>query len=238
MCTIEKTYYSVKEIITKLLLYCGNFNEGLGVDFLLNINVQFYILSYLIGGIPFGLLIAKLFTGKDIRESGSGSIGATNVLRVLKETNPALAKKLAITTVVLDALKGVVLLIIAKLIGLSIETLWAIAIFSVIGHCYSPYLKFEGGKGVATGAGVLLVMLPIETLIAFITWFIVGKVLKISSLSSLLALCALILSSFIIHQDIDGIKTHAPIFIIAFVIVYKHIPNIVRLFQGKESKVI
>lgn len=238
MCTIEKTYYSVKEIITKLLLYCGNFNEGLGVDFLLNINVQFYILSYLIGGIPFGLLIAKLFTGKDIRESGSGSIGATNVLRVLKETNPALAKKLAITTVVLDALKGVVLLIIAKLIGLSIETLWAIAIFSVIGHCYSPYLKFEGGKGVATGAGVLLVMLPIETLIAFITWFIVGKVLKISSLSSLLALCALIFSSFIIHPDIDGIKTHAPIFIIAFVIVYKHIPNIVRLFQGKESKVI
>ncbi|MFB1008918.1 MAG: glycerol-3-phosphate 1-O-acyltransferase PlsY [Sulfurospirillum sp.] len=208
------------------------------MDFLLNINVQFYILSYLIGGIPFGLLIAKLFTGKDIRESGSGSIGATNVLRVLKETNPALAKKLAITTVVLDALKGVVLLIIAKLIGLSIETLWAIAIFSVIGHCYSPYLKFEGGKGVATGAGVLLVMLPIETLIAFITWFIVGKVLKISSLSSLLALCALILSSFIIHPDIDGIKTHAPIFIIAFVIVYKHIPNIIRLFQGKESKVI
>ncbi|MFW9617892.1 MAG: glycerol-3-phosphate 1-O-acyltransferase PlsY [Sulfurospirillum sp.] len=208
------------------------------MDFLLNINVQFYILSYLIGGIPFGLLIAKLFTGKDIRESGSGSIGATNVLRVLKETNPALAKKLAITTVVLDGLKGVVLLIIAKLIGLSIETLWAIAIFSVIGHCYSPYLKFEGGKGVATGAGVLLVMLPIETLIAFITWFIVGKVLKISSLSSLLALCALILSSFIIHPDIDGIKTHAPIFIIAFVIVYKHIPNIVRLFQGKESKVI
>lgn len=238
MRTIEKTYYSVKEIITKLLLYCENFNEGLRVDFLFNINVQFYILSYLVGGIPFGLLIAKLFTGKDIRESGSGSIGATNVLRVLKDTNPKLAKKLAITTVVLDALKGVVLLIIAKLIGLPIETLWAIAIFAVIGHCYSPYLKFEGGKGVATGAGVLLVMLPLETLIAFATWFIVGKVLKISSLSSLLALCALILSSFIIHPDIEGIKTHAPIFIIAFVIVYKHIPNIVRLFQGKESKVI
>jgi len=208
------------------------------VDFLFNINIQFYILSYLIGGIPFGLLIAKLFTGKDIRESGSGSIGATNVLRVLKETNPSLAKKLAITTVVLDALKGIILLIVAKFIGLSIETLWAIAIFSVIGHCYSPYLKFEGGKGVATGAGVLLVMLPIETLIAFATWFLVGKVLKISSLSSLLALSALILSSFIIHPDIEGIKTHAPIFIIAFVIVYKHIPNIIRLFQGKESKVI
>ncbi|MDD2785258.1 MAG: glycerol-3-phosphate 1-O-acyltransferase PlsY [Sulfuricurvum sp.] len=208
------------------------------MDFLFNINVQFYILSYLIGGIPFGLLLAKFFTGEDIREAGSGSIGATNVLRVLKESNPKLAKKLAIATVVLDALKGIVLLAIGHVIGLSIETLWAIAIFAVIGHCYSPYLKFEGGKGVATGAGVLLVMLPIETLIAFVTWFVVGKVLKISSLSSLLALAALIISSFIIHPDLDGIKTHAPIFIIAFVIVYKHIPNIVRLFQGKESKVI
>ncbi len=208
------------------------------MDFLFNINVQFYILSYLVGGIPFGLLLAKQFTGKDIRESGSGSIGATNVLRVLKETNPSLAKKLAITTVVLDALKGIVVLLVAKLMGLSIETLWSIAVLAVIGHCYSPYLKFEGGKGVATGAGVLLMMLPIETFIAFITWFLAGKVLKVSSLSSLLALIALIGSSFIVHPDIEGIKTHAPLFLIAFVIVYKHIPNIMRLFQGKETKVI
>lgn len=208
------------------------------MDFLFNINVQFYILSYLIGGIPFGLLLAKFFTGTDIREGGSGSIGATNVLRVLKETNPALAKKLAILTVVLDALKGIAVLLVAKFLGLSYETLWAIAVFAVIGHCYSPYLKFEGGKGVATGAGVLFVMLPIETIIAFATWFIVGKVLKISSLSSLLALIALIVSSYVIHFDLVGIKTHAPLWIIAFIIVYKHIPNIIRLFQGKECKVI
>jgi len=208
------------------------------VDFLFNINVQFYILSYLVGGIPFGLLLAKQFTGKDIRESGSGSIGATNVLRVLKETNPLLAKKLAITTVVLDALKGIFILLIAKLMGLSIETLWSIAVLAVIGHCYSPYLKFEGGKGVATGAGVLLMMLPIETFIAFITWVVAGKVFKVSSLSSLLALIALIGSSFIIHPELEGIKTHAPLFLIAFVIVYKHLPNIMRLFQGKETKVI
>lgn len=208
------------------------------MEFLFNINVQFYIASYLIGGIPFGLLLGKYFAGKDIRESGSGSIGATNVLRVLKESNPALAKKLAISTVVLDALKGILVLLVAKLLGLSIETLWAIAIFAVIGHCYSPYLNFEGGKGVATGAGVLAVMLPIETIIAFVTWFVVGKVLKISSLSSLFALIALIASSYIIHFDLEGIQTHAPLWIIAFIIVYKHIPNIIRLFQGKESKVI
>lgn len=208
------------------------------MDFLTNINIQFYLIAYLVGGIPFGLLLAKFFTGNDIRESGSGSIGATNVLRVLKEHNPALAKKLAILTLVLDALKGIVVLFVAKFLHVSPETLWAIAIFAVVGHCFSPYLKFEGGKGVATGAGVLAVMLPLETLIALATWFIVGKVLKISSLSSLLALIALIGSSFIVHPDIEGIKTHAPLLIIAFIIVYKHIPNIMRLFQGKEAKVI
>lgn len=208
------------------------------MDFLFNINVQFYILSYLVGGIPFGLLLAKRFAGKDIRQSGSGSIGATNVLRVLKETNPILAKKLAITTVLLDALKGIVVLLIGKILGLSFETLWAIAVFAVFGHCYSPYLKFEGGKGVATGAGVLLVMLPIETFVAFITWFVAGKVLKISSLSSLLALGALLISSYIIHPTLGDIHSHAPLWIIAFIIVYKHIPNIMRLFQGKETKVV
>lgn len=208
------------------------------MDFLFNINIQFYILSYLVGGIPFGLLLAKQFTGKDIRESGSGSIGATNVLRVLKETNPFLAKKLALATVVLDALKGIVILLIGKVMGLSIETLWSIATLAVMGHCYSPYLKFEGGKGVATGAGVLLVMLPIETLIAMVTWFVAGKVFKVSSLSSLLALSALIGSSFIIHPELEDIKTHAPLLLIALIILYKHLPNIMRLFQGKETKVI
>ena len=183
-------------------------------------------------------MLAKYFTGKDIRESGSGSIGATNVLRVLKETNPKLAKKLAILTVTLDALKGIVVLLVAKFLGLSLETLWAIAIFAVVGHCYSPYLKLEGGKGVATGAGVLLVMLPLETLIAFIAWFVAGKMLKISSLSSLLALSALLISSYIIHPTLEGINSHAPLWIIAFIIVYKHLPNILRLFQGKETKVV
>ncbi len=208
------------------------------MDFLFNINIQFYIIAYLVGGIPFGLLLARTFTGKDIRNDGSGSIGATNVLRVLKEENPKLAKKLAITTVILDAFKGIVVLLVATVMGLSVETLWAIAIFAVMGHCYSPYLKFEGGKGVATGGGVLLFMLPIETTIAFIAWFIAGKILKVSSLSSLIALTTLISSSFIIHPNINGIQTHAPILIIAFIIVYKHIPNIMRLFQGKESKVV
>lgn len=204
-----------------------------------NINVQFYILAYLVGGIPFGLLLAKKFTSIDVRESGSGSIGATNVLRVLKKSNPSLARKIAIGTLILDALKGLVVIAVARLIfDLSYETQWMIAILAIVGHCYSPYLKFEGGKGVATGMGVMLIMLPVETLLAVVAWFITGKVLKISSLSSLIALITLLVSSFIIHPDLPIIRTHAPILIIAFLIIYKHIPNIMRLFSGKESKVV
>lgn len=209
------------------------------MEFLFNINVIFYIIAYLVGGIPFGLILAKQFAGADIRESGSGSIGATNVLRVLKESNPSLAKKLAITTLILDALKGIVVLFIANnIFVLTDATLWMIAVLSVIGHCYSPFLKFEGGKGVATGMGVMLFMLPVETLIAATAWFIAAKTLKISSISSLIGLLSLIIASYILHYDIPVIKTHAPIFIIAFVIVYKHIPNIMRLLSKEEKQVV
>ncbi len=208
------------------------------MDFLYNINIQFYILAYLVGGIPFGLIFAKYFAKTDITESGSGSIGATNVLRVLKQENPKLAKKIAIATLACDVLKGVLVLGVAKIMGLSTETLWVIAILSVIGHCYSPYLKFEGGKGVATGMGVLFFMLPIETIIALVVWAIAAKTIKVSSVSSLLALATLVFSSFVVHPQINEIQTHAPILIIAVIIFYKHIPNIIRLFSGKEKRVV
>ncbi len=208
------------------------------MEFISNINVHFYLIAYLAGGIPFGLILAKRFGSIDIRQSGSGSIGATNVLRVLKESNPALAKKIAIATLCLDALKGVVVLIVAMMIGLSDQTLWMIALLAVLGHCYSPFLKLEGGKGVATSMGVMFFMLPIVTIIAIIAWFISGKLFKISSLSSLIALFTLLIASFLIYPDIPEIKTHAPIIIIAFLVFNKHIPNIMRIFSGKESKVV
>lgn len=204
------------------------------MEFLFNINGQFYLAAYLIGSIPFGLILAKFIAGVNIKESGSKSIGATNVLRVVKETNPALAKKLGAATLALDAIKGMLVLSIGILLEMPESTLWAIAVLAVIGHCFSIYLWFEGGKGVATGLGVLALMLPLETAIAFGTWFVLAKTLKISSLSSLLALVALVIASFIIHPDIP----HAPVLLIAFIIIYKHIPNIIRLVQGEEKKVI
>lgn len=212
--------------------------KGKTLEIFLNSNIQFYILAYLVGGIPFGLLLAKYYGKVNITEVGSGGIGATNVLRALKTQNPKIAKKVAFATLVLDALKGIFVLSIAKSVGISVETLWAIAIFSVIGHCYSPYLKFEGGKGVATGMGVMFFMLPVETLIALVIWAVCAKMIKISSLSSLMAILALCIASFIIHPQIPVIETHAPILIITFIIFYKHVPNIIRIFKGEESRVV
>ncbi|MCD6190353.1 MAG: glycerol-3-phosphate 1-O-acyltransferase PlsY [Sulfurimonas sp.] len=204
------------------------------MDFLFNTNIQFFIVAYLVGGIPFGLLLAKKFAGVDVKASGSGSIGATNVLRVVKETDPVLAKKLGIATLALDAIKGVVVLTVAYFLGLSEATLWAIAVLAVIGHCFSPYLNFEGGKGIATGMGVMMFMLPVETLIALVVWGVLAKTLKISSVSSLTGVAALLISSFFIHPEM----AHAPVVFIVFILYYKHIPNIIRVFKGEEARVI
>ncbi len=204
------------------------------MEFLSNINAQFYLAAYLIGGIPFGLLLAKFFAGVDVKASGSQSIGATNVLRVVKETDPVLAKKLGAATLALDALKGVVVILAGMYMGVSDATLWGIAVLAVIGHCFSPYLWFEGGKGIATGLGAMLVLLPVETIIAFVVWAVAAKTIRISSLSSLLGLAALIISSFYIHPDMP----HAPVIIIGVILTYKHIPNILRIIRGEEKRVV
>jgi len=204
------------------------------MDFLFNLNVQFYIAAYLIGGIPFGLLLAKKFAGVDVKSSGSGSIGATNVLRVVKERDPALAKKLGITTLALDAIKGVAVLVTAYFMGLDDSVLWAIAVLAVLGHCFSPYLGLEGGKGIATGMGVMMFMLPLETTIALIVWGVMAKTVRISSVSSLTGVLALLISSFIIHPQMP----HAPVVFIVFILFYKHIPNIIRVIKGQEKRVI
>ncbi len=208
------------------------------MDFFTHPTVWFYIIAYLIGGVPFGYILAKIFAGVDIKQSGSKSIGATNVLRVVKEKDPVLAKKLAIATVVFDALKGATLVLIAKFLGFPPAVWWLVGIMSVLGHCYSPFLKFEGGKGVATGMGVFMVLLPIETVIAIVVWFIVGKTIKISSVASLSGLATLIIASFIIHPDVPYIHSHSPILLLAFIIFYKHIPNIKRLIIGEEQRVV
>ena len=207
------------------------------MDFFTNTNILFFLAAYLVGSIPFGSILAKTFAGVDITTAGSKSIGATNVLRVVKETNPKLAKKLGIATVLLDAFKGMLVLLVALYYGVSDSTLWAIAILAVLGHCYSIYLGLEGGKGVATGLGVYLVLIPIPTLIGAFVWIVCAKVLKISSLSSLLGLVGVIVSATFLNDGLN-VGSNVPMYIIAFIIIYKHIPNIIRIIKGEEKKVI
>jgi glycerol-3-phosphate acyltransferase PlsY len=203
------------------------------VEFLSNSNVQLYLLAYFVGSIPFGLLLAKLFGKVDVRKEGSGNIGATNVLRVLKQKNPKLAKKLGGATLILDIVKGIVVLLVGYLAGADSSVMWAIAVFAVMGHCFSIFLWFEGGKGVATGLGVLAFMIPLSALVGAIVWGVSAKVFKMVSLASLVGVVGAVASSFVIYPTI----VHTPAVIIGLIIFYKHSENIYRLFAGSESKI-
>ena len=216
------------------------------VDVLGNINSLFYIVGYLMGGIPFGLLLTKIFYGIDVRSVGSGSIGATNVYRAVKEINPKSAKVFAACTILLDATKGTIVVLVAKMFGLSFEAQWLIAILCIIGHCYSPFLGFSGGKGVATTIGSVILLMPIEGLCGLVVWAFVGKVLKISSLSSLLGVFTGLSLTFVIPYVFDlpacidinaQINSHIPVVLIGLFILYTHIPNIKRLLRGEEKKI-
>jgi glycerol-3-phosphate acyltransferase PlsY len=200
-------------------------------------NLAWYLIAYLIGGIPFGYIIAKYFAGINIKEHGSGNIGATNVLRVLKQQDPAKAKKLAALTLFLDAFKGAAVLLVAKFVGVCDATLWTMAVLAVIGHCFSPFLGFQGGKGVATTAGVMLVLVPKAVVVALIVWYLMAKYVRISSLSSLTAIIVGILSTYILYPNLS-IQSHAPLWIIGFIVIYKHKDNIYRLITGQEKRVV
>ncbi len=202
-----------------------------------NINIAFYIAVYLVASIPFGYLLAMKFAQVDIKKEGSGNIGATNVLRVVKQKDPVLAKKLGAITLFLDAIKGVVVMLVAMAFGVSEDTLWSIAVLAVVGHCFSVFLAFEGGKGVATAIGVLTLMMPFASLVAIAFWAFGAKVLKISSLSSLIGLAGFVMASYVVYPEVEGIGSHSPVWIIAIIVFYKHIPNLVRLFN-KEEKAI
>lgn len=212
-----------------------------------NINVIFYLLAYFVGAIPFGLLFCRIFFNIDIRKVGSGSIGATNVYRALKDSHPSKAKLFSILTIIFDATKGLVVVACAKFFGLDYSAQWMIAVLAILGHCYSPYLNFSGGKGVATAIGSSFLFIPIEGILGLIVWGLMGKIFKISSLSSLFGVLSGIIFTFIIPhilplpQSIDIMKqihSHIPVVLIGVLVLYTHLPNIKRLFKGEEKRVL
>ena len=208
------------------------------INFLTNPNIMLYLTAYLIASIPFGVIIVKSLYSVDITKEGSKSIGATNVYRVLKNIDLKNAKKIAIITIICDVLKGFLPIIIAKFAGVDENVLWMMAVMAVLGHCFSAFLKFEGGKGVATSYGVFAAFLPIEVALSVVVWFFVGKFIKVSSIASLSGIVTFLILSLIIHPQILPINTHAPIIIIVFIVFYKHIPNIKRLIFKEEKQVL
>ena len=181
------------------------------------------VYSYLLGSIPFGLILTKIFLKKDIREIGSGNIGTTNVLRTGK-------KSLAVATLVLDLLKGYFSIIITFAYFENLISYSALICF--IGHIFPIWLKFRGGKGVATYLGVILALSYKFFLIFGISWLVLSFLFRYASLSSILSSLIVFVYSYFFNNSYSLI-----IFIFFIIIIYTHRENIVRLKNSEESRI-
>ena len=181
------------------------------------------VYSYLLGSIPFGLVLTKIFLKKDIREIGSGNIGTTNVLRTGK-------KSLAIATLILDLLKGYLSIIITFTYFENLISYSALICF--IGHIFPIWLKFKGGKGVATYLGVILALSYKFFLIFGITWLVLSFLFRYASLSSIISSLIVFVYSYFFINNFSLI-----LFIFFIIIIYTHRENIVRLKNSEESKI-
>jgi glycerol-3-phosphate acyltransferase PlsY len=194
------------------------------------------VLSYLLGSIPFGYLLVRVFRGEDVRKSGSGNIGATNVSR----KSPALGA----LTLVLDALKGTSAVGLAHLLSgrvqgglLPYRVLSMAALFAVLGHVFPFWLKFRGGKGVATGLGSFIVIAPKAVLVAAGIFVAVVAIIRYVSLGSIAAVASFPL--LVYEMDAYGRDRMAFAFLVAtcLLIMERHHENIRRLLAGTESRI-
>ena len=191
--------------------------------------------SYLCGSIPFGFILTKRFYGQDIRTIGSGNIGATNVLRTGN-------KVLAITTLMLDVLKGYIPVIITQYFFQQLVELSALTAF--LGHIFPIWLKFKGGKGVATYLGILFALSINLTVLFIFTWLIVSLIFKYSSVSSMFSSLTVLVVSFIKNNAIKAIDPNSInsnlellLFIFFILIIFTHRKNISNLKNNQEKKI-
>ena len=181
------------------------------------------VYSYLLGSIPFGLVLTKIFLKKDIREIGSGNIGTTNVLRTGK-------KSLAVATLVLDLCKGYFSIAITFIYFDNLISYSALICF--IGHIFPVWLKFKGGKGVATYLGVILALSYKFFLIFGIAWLVLSFLFRYASLSSIISSLIVFVYSYFFINNFSLI-----LFIFFVIIIYTHRENIVRIKNSEESKI-
>jgi len=186
--------------------------------------------SYLLGSIPFGYLLVRIFKGEDVRAAGSGNIGATNVAR----KSPALG----IATLVLDAAKGLVAVLLAGALFAGPHQrliMTAAAFFAVLGHLFPVWLKFRGGKGVATSLGAFLLLTPKSILCMVVLFLLVAVAFRYVSLGSIVVAAAFPLFAWAFHEYADSRQLILIALVSAFVI-WKHRQNIGRLAEGTEAK--
>ena len=184
------------------------------------------LLAYLIGSIPFGLLIAKT-KGVDIRQQGSGNIGATNVLRCL-------GKPLGISCFVLDVLKGYLpAALFTKLATLDPTFGILFGAAAILGHNFPIFLKFKGGKGIATSAGVLIGVAPLAVLLGILSWALVFLISGYVSLGSIIAAIVVALTGWIANYDN---ATAIALSLLGALAIWRHRTNVQRLVRGTENK--
>ena len=183
-----------------------------------------FLLSYISGSIPFGLILAKTFLNKDIRKAGSKNIGATNVLRTGN-------KSVAILTLLLDIFKGVVPILVTKIYFPNLIYLSGLAAF--LGHIFPVWLKFKGGKGVATYLGIIFALSLKLGLFFCVFWILVALITKYSSLASMISSLIIFLISFFQNN----FELNSYLFITFVIILYTHKQNIIRLKNKTEDKI-
>jgi acyl phosphate:glycerol-3-phosphate acyltransferase len=183
------------------------------------------LLAYLLGSIPSGLIVGKLFYGKDIREHGSGNLGGTNTFRTL-------GIKAGLVVSIADILKGTLAASLPLLFDLELHALIA-GMIAVVGHMYPVFANFRGGKAVATSGGVLLFYAPMMFIIMLVIFFVCLYVTKYVSLSSMLAAIAALIYSFI-FGDMPLIYV---VSILAFFVIFKHRSNFKRILNKTEPKI-
>ena len=191
------------------------------------------IIAYLIGSIPFGYMIVRAKSGGDVRDTGSGGTGATNVSRNA-------GKAAGVLTLILDAAKGALAVVVAKLILSDGNTDWliaAVAVAVIVGHVFPIWLGFRGGKGVATGVGVFLALAPLAVLFAGVIFVAVVALTKYVSLGSILAAATIPLFVWLFVDEVALKPLLTAAVAGALIIIYAHRGNIGRLLSGTESRI-
>lgn len=196
--------------------------------------LPFAVAAYLIGSVSFALWVGKSVKGIDIRQHGSGNLGSTNVFRVI-------GKKWGLTVLALDAFKGYFAVSLPGWILGEVRPFVMIAagIAVILGHTYPCWLKFKGGKGVATSLGVFLGLCPLPTSLAFAFWILIFSIFRIVSLASLAAVSIFPILFFVLYRDEPVFPWLFPlILLLAVFIWYTHKENFKRLLKGEEKKLI